>query len=201
MDTAVVVVDIGSPEKGRLGWYSFHTGNIVSGKDIDQLVFHLSELSAYAGIALGFESPLFIPARDDPNKLTSARLGEGNRAWSAGAGTGVLATGLVVISYILRKLKVLRPTISGTFLNQANLPQENEIAFFEAFVSGSSKSTDHIGDAVVAANELIRRIKIGKIESDVTVNNSLNLLAACLLHAGWPIETSLIKEPVIVVKV
>ncbi|MGH7619689.1 MAG: hypothetical protein ACREPM_20945 [Gemmatimonadaceae bacterium] len=64
-------------------------------------------MTARAGIpiALGFECPLFLPVPSTAVSLGAARQGEGNRAWSAGAGAGSLATGLVQVAWIARELK------------------------------------------------------------------------------------------------
>jgi hypothetical protein len=56
-------------------------------------------------VALGFECPLFVPLNLQPEALTTARSGEGSRPWSAGAGCGALATGLVQVAWILRKIR------------------------------------------------------------------------------------------------
>jgi len=52
-------------------------------------------------LALGFEAPMFVPIRKDPNRLTAVRKVTLGRAGSTGrspasAGATVLVTGLVL---------------------------------------------------------------------------------------------------------
>ena len=56
-------------------------------------------------VALGFECPLWIPVAPDPKDLTKARKVDGNRAWSAAAGLGALATGLTQVPWILDEVR------------------------------------------------------------------------------------------------
>jgi hypothetical protein len=103
----VACADIGSISAGRFGFaISYSEGHSESGDDIRTFVEQLGRLmDGKHQIALGFECPLFVPLPRDPNKLTSARSGEGSRPWSAGAGCGALATGLTEVAWILRELK------------------------------------------------------------------------------------------------
>jgi hypothetical protein len=91
--------DIGSVRRGNFGWARLVVDATDSacntGFDIYSFADALAaDINAGHPVAVGFECPLFVPVPDDPNDLTSARPGEGNRAWSAGAGAGSLATGL-----------------------------------------------------------------------------------------------------------
>ncbi len=88
----VAVIDIGKPGK-NLGWAM--TGPMASrGTDLDECVGVLAAALGAGPLALGFEAPMFVPARRDPAKLLSARCGEGNRPFSAGAGATVLVLGI-----------------------------------------------------------------------------------------------------------
>ena len=46
-----------------------------------------------------------MPVVADPQSLGCGRLGEGSRSWSAGAGAGVLATGLVQVVWLLQQIR------------------------------------------------------------------------------------------------
>src|SRR5271167_3182425 len=77
-----------------------------SGREIQSFADNIAaDINAGHRVALGFECPLFVPVPDDPKHLTSARPGEGNRAWSAGAGAGSLATGLTETVWILDRVR------------------------------------------------------------------------------------------------
>src|SRR4051794_5118017 len=101
MDLAVYAVDVGSVSQQKLGWArAYGPGGRVDANaeetDIRRLVDELeTDIRNNRPIALGFECPLYVPVPADPQRLGKARVGEGNRAWSAGAGTGALATRLV----------------------------------------------------------------------------------------------------------
>jgi len=100
-----VCADIGSAAKGNFGWWSSagESGDRPSG-----LVAHVAALlNDREPVALGFECPLFVPLAASEMQLTSARPGEGSRAWSAGAGCGALATGLVQVVWVLEQVRLL----------------------------------------------------------------------------------------------
>jgi hypothetical protein len=93
--------------RGRFGWaraeadeagVETHRG----GTEIFELVASTADdLAADRPVALGFECPLVVPVPDDPMRLGMARPGESNRSWSAGAGAGALATGIVEVAWVL----------------------------------------------------------------------------------------------------
>jgi hypothetical protein len=97
----IAVVDIGKPGV-NFGWAM--VGNATAeGIDIDVCVKTLAAALRIGPLALGFEAPMFVPIRNDPNRLTTARKGDSgkgrpSRPFSASAGATVLVTGLVVVS-------------------------------------------------------------------------------------------------------
>src|SRR4051812_33674605 len=115
MDTvAIYCADIGSVQRGNFGWTRAcsdepapelrHRSDITSLCDAV-----INDLTLNVPVALGFECPLFVPITTDPHSLTCARPGEGNRAWSAGAGAGSMATGLTETLWILDRIKKAAP--------------------------------------------------------------------------------------------
>ena len=91
-------------------------------------------------VAPGLECPLWVPMAASPAALTSARMGEGSRPWSAGAGSGVLATGLVQATWLLGALRKLLPGAQlfldwGKFSTAAG----PKILVWEAFVTSAGK--------------------------------------------------------------
>lgn len=101
--------DIGSIRNKRFGWCRAETGKEETfkyGVSIENFAAGIAQdLSNEQKIALGFECPLFIPLSGNPIYLTKARQGEGDRAWSAGAGCGALATGLTECAWVFSKIK------------------------------------------------------------------------------------------------
>jgi hypothetical protein len=193
----IAAVDIGSPMSGRLGWAVLESGE--TGKDISRLISVLVEGLARGPVALGFEAPLWVPIRTDPMALTKARGGEGARSWSAGAGTGALATGLVVTTHILQALRDAAPdaTASLDFRNPPAHP--GGLLLWEAFVSAAAKGSSHQDDALIAAKAFRASCDdLSKCQKLVTEPN-LNLLGAMLLRAGWSTELRLLEAEMLVV--
>ena len=107
---SIQTADIGSIRNNKFGWArGEHVGRdvaVTGGHDIRDLVTSVvRDLNAGFSVALGFECPLYVPISKDPEGLTSARLGEGSRAWCAGAGSGALATGLTETVWILHQVR------------------------------------------------------------------------------------------------
>jgi hypothetical protein len=93
-------------------------------------------------VALGFECPLFVPVPLLAEKLGAARKGEGNRAWSAGAGTAALTTGLVQAAWVLSEI---RDHCGDAVLHMEWEPftrEESGLLIWEAFVSSTRKGQD-----------------------------------------------------------
>src|SRR4051812_21775084 len=102
----VYVADAGSVSKGNFHWVS--SRNLEqSSLDPQGLAEAIAEdLNAGTRVALGYESPLFIPANSNPALLGCARDGEcqeetGNRPFTAGAGAAVFATGIQSLTWVL----------------------------------------------------------------------------------------------------
>ena len=93
-------------------------GKTVLGDNIEVLASAVAgTITSGAKVALGFECPLYAPRSRRPNaRCTKARTGEGNRSWSAGAGCGALATGLVEVSWLLNQIRANTPKICGSLV-------------------------------------------------------------------------------------
>ena len=140
----VVCADIGSVAKGNFGWWS---SACESGSLPSTLAAHLAAmLDDGAPVALGFECPLFVPISQDELQLTKARPGEGSRPWSAGAGCGALATGLVEVAWVLEATRnAMRKPVPSSFLDWQQFDCAGTGLFiWEALVSGSAKQLSHV---------------------------------------------------------
>jgi hypothetical protein len=84
-------VDVGGSEK--IGWAN-SKGRDGTGVDLGDALDHLSGyLLNGSNAALGFEAPIWTPARTELSRITARRgsiVPIHNRAWSAGAGTAAL---------------------------------------------------------------------------------------------------------------
>jgi hypothetical protein len=106
------VVDIGKPGK-NLG-FALAGPSPCDGTDLDAGIVAVVTALRNGLVALGFEAPMFGPIRDDPMALTKARRGEAfqgiSRPFSARAGATVLVTALVVVTYVMCRLRARAPT-------------------------------------------------------------------------------------------
>lgn len=201
-DLVIYCADIGSVMTKKFGWCRSYKFKFNEGMDIRELCSGIAkDLSDSKKVALGFECPLFVPISENPVLLTSARQGEADRAWSAGAGCGALATGLTECAFILQEIKKdtcihIEPTFNwGDFYNgNCNL------FIWEAFVSKSSKALTHSGDAMVAVRTFLNHFPNITESNSVTAVNPYNLVAAALLRVGLTDNINLLSEPCIVVK-
>ena len=138
-DFVICAVDVGSVKQGNFAWAS----SVRAGDSkMETLIAAITEdFAASRAVALGFESPLWIPIADDPYQLTCAQRGEGNRPWLAGAGRGsALATGLAQSTWVLDRLRRAAPTATAhldwsSFAN-AEGPR---LLIWEALISGKAK--------------------------------------------------------------
>jgi hypothetical protein len=67
--SAIVAVDVRSPKAGKLGWAVLPSG--VTGRSIDALVREIARGLQNGSVALGFEAPLWVPARAEEMTITA----------------------------------------------------------------------------------------------------------------------------------
>ncbi len=200
----VYCADIGSVRRDNFGWASRCTGpdpRECLGSDIRKLVTRVAcDLKSGKKVALGFECPLWVPVACDPRELTSARCGDGNRAWAAAAGATSLATGLTETAWILSGIR------SGTQDVEAYLDwprfaaAEHGLFLWEAMVTGENRTGSHEGDAAAAVCAFIKAAKGRCLTSDVTSPHTVrSLIGTALLWAGWSNDLQLLRTPCVVI--
>ena len=200
----ICCADIGSVAARRFGWASVAAsgGDPQSGTDIAGLANHVAErLEAGAPVALGFECPLYVPLVDEPARLTSARRGEGNRAWCAGAGAGALATGLVEVPWLLRAIRERITTPRAAFVRWDDFVRAGSGCFlWEAFVTATAKRNSHADDAI-AAVEAFRAALPDPNRSHALVDSDvMSLVGAAMLRIGWTSDLSVLAAPTLVIR-
>ena len=204
----IYCVDIGSIKSGNFGWAGVSidsSGNQIScdeSEDIWKLVDETAErLNNGAKVALGFECPLWVPVRDDPKELTSARAGDGNRPWSAQAGPMSLAAGLTECAWILQTMRNRAPNAMAFLDWHSYQDSGNGLFVWEAFVSGKAKKGSHTEDAMKAVGAFVNALSSPEQANSVTPTpQTLSLIGMSLLWAGWSSELSLLRQPCIVIK-
>lgn len=212
---SVFGVDVGSVR--RKGGFSWSTADAVQRGQDNPRELGDAVLAALADgqVALAFECPLSVPvpevSGDGWADLGRARAGEGNRSWSAGAGTGALATGLVQLAWLLRyvadgsKASLRVTTQVGVFM-----AHDADLLVAEAMVTNDGKPEpvdgyqDH-ADALAAARrlgELLEQASSGQSESDVRCapHVALNVAAAAAMHAGVLLDPAELHGEVLVAK-
>lgn len=202
------VIDIGTPGK-TLGWAATDmAGKMLDGTDIDDCINTVAEALREGPVALGFEAPMWIPTRIEPARLTSARNGEAgpglaSRPFSASAGATVLVTGMVVVTYVMRRLRKLVP--AGEAYLDWHVPRKDafQLLLWEAFVTNQKKSHDarHVEDAKLAVAAFIAGMRVPEtFQSSVIETDCLSLLGAALLKAGWSTDLAVLNTPCLVVR-
>ena len=216
MGTRVVAVDIGSvAPPSKFAWAAFDAPGrdlIADGTDPETAVSALVPgLLAGAQAALLLEAPVSVPVPGGQpgawRGLGKARDGERNRPWSAGAGAGVLATGLAQGAWMLRQLAITVPGLAATTQPGSWRRGGAQLLLAEAFVSAAGKpeplsAGQHAADAAAAGLALV-----GLLDSPATLSSSVrcspqdsfNLLTAMALWAGLRIDRDELRAEVLVV--
>jgi hypothetical protein len=165
------------------------------------------DFGAGRSVALGFESPLFIPVPFFPENLSRGRLGETNRSCLAPAGGYVTTLGLHQAAWILRAVHTAG--VSLTVDSKDWPPPDHTRALFcwEAFISRGAKARcpDHHRirppgcdlcswadrtDAASAVNEFV----IGKA-AEMMAEAPLSLLGTAALWSGWRVSKTILHQP------
>ncbi|WLW57222.1 hypothetical protein [Streptomyces sp. YU58] len=218
MDARVVGVDVGSVALGRFAWAALDTPALsVAGQGSDP---EGAVQSLVAGLGVGrraalvLEAPMSVPVpatdrADGWTALGRARAGEGNRPWSAGAGAGVLATGVAQAAWMLGRLADAAPgTTVTTRPERWTAPHGPRLLVAEALVSGTGKPVPtaagpHAADAEAACRALAERLRRpSDLASDVRCapHRPFNLVAAAVLWAGLDIAADELHQDVLVVR-
>jgi len=202
---AVYCADVGSVSAGRFGWARSkpatgfeETYDTSMPSDLVDAV--CAELHAGNPVALGFECPLFVPVPRDQTALGRARVGEGNRSWSAGAGTGALATGLVQAAWVLESIRRHHPDEQLWFDYASFSATGSGLLVWEAFVTSTAKGSSHIDDAAIAIDAFVSALSESRRVSAVTAERPLSLIGAAAIWAGWSTDDDLLHASPLVIR-
>lgn len=204
----IYAIDVGSTLSGKKGtafaWARVPPagGVPLASQDLRALLDAITgDLHAGRHVALGFEAPLFIPVPDDETKLSRARAGEKNGAWSAPAGGYVATLALHQSAWLLRELRLRYPEGCAISVDPTRWSQrdgERSLLFcWEAFVAGPAHR-GHRRDAATAATYF--QARQGMLESAVAAENPLSLLGAAVLWSGWSTDVGWLHRPAVVLR-
>jgi len=206
MSYVVACADVGSVRRGKFQWASSLRGEGNSGGSPSSLAgFVAARLLEKKKVALGFECPLSVPIPSDEMRLGAGRVGEGNRPWSAGAGAGALATGLVQVTWVLTEvLKLVGAASNGISLPMAVGEFERipgpALFVWEAFVTANAKGENDREDAEIGVEAYIAA-RSRRAESSVNCAGfPLSLASVALAHSGWVTDFNLLNREVYVVR-
>lgn len=198
---AAFCADIGSIPANKFGWASSIYGKLETGRDIEILAQEIAKaINVGCKVSIGFEYPLFVPVREIPKMVAAARRGEGNRSWSAGPGTGALATGLVESIWVMKKVKSILGYAPKPTFDWADFKQTNSVFLWEAFVTSSAKGGDHCHDAEIALRKFLDCTKNPICASAINEPSVMSLIGACAIRAGWTKDVSILWKACLVIK-
>lgn len=200
---SIFCADVGSIKAKKFGWAADtpDRNDILLGTDIEVFAELISSsISDGNKVAIGFECPLFVPMRNDPILVNSARKGEGNRSWSAGAGTGALATGLVEVLWVLNKVASLQGQPPKAELSWVTFINSDSVFLWEAFVTSVSKGAGHAEDAAIAIKCFKSALPNMDDANAIEESSVLSLVGAAALRTGWSDNIDMLSEPCLVIK-
>ena len=203
----VYVADAGSVSKGNFHWVSPASNEEDSDKIEELAVSIVSQLEAGRKVALGYESPLFVPLPKTSEKLGKSRDGEctpetGNRPFNAGAGASLFATGIQSLVWVLNRIKCLRPVTTASTSLVHFRSGDADMLVWEAFVSGSEKAKPpcHVGDAKLAMEAFNAAMQSDLYVSAIRDEIVFSLVGAAILRAGLSNDLTLLRQPCLVLR-
>lgn len=198
---AAFCADVGSIPANKFGWASSIYGKLKTGTDIEIFAQEITKaINAGCKVSIGFECPLFVPVREAPKMVAAARSGEGNRSWSAAAGTGALATGLVESLWVMKKIKTILGYAPKPTFDWAEFKQTDSVLLWEAFVTSSAKGAGHCHDAEIALRKFLDCTKNPVCANAINESDVMSLIGACAIRSGWTKDVSILWKPCLVIK-
>jgi hypothetical protein len=206
MSRVVYACDIGSIRARSFAWARAAPGgaNPTASADINELVTRLLEdVRDGMSIALGFESPLFMPVPEQSADLSCGRAGDGNRSIFAPVGAAVATLGIHEAAWILRSIRDEGVDALTYSLDWTAWPPQGAartLLLWEAFVSGAAHRNSHAQDAATAA--LFFEANEGNLDglNAVTAVQPLNMVHAAALWAGWADDLDRLHSGCLVLK-
>jgi hypothetical protein len=211
---SIFCADVGSVSGERFGWWGSPEldGTEEDFKSMPTFADSLAaDLRQGVPVALGFECPLFIPARDAPEDLLTAiqgNPGEGDRPFSSGAGATALVAGLAQALWVFRQLRQRLAHKPRVTFNWQEFKSCGGLFVWEAFVTRRAGdhghvvegvTNTHVEDAKSAVNAFQRALPDPTKSNIMDEPRVFSLAAAALLRAGWGIHPALLAEPCLVI--
>ncbi len=178
--------------------------SIQGSSDIEQLVRRLElDIKEGRSVALGFETPLFIPVPESSRDLSKGREGEGNRSFASTVGLAVCALGIHQSAWILKRLHESSSCRCDFTLDLHCWPPSclRQVLFcWEAFVSGVAHSNQHVRDAATAVAFFFDNEQTLQKANAVRADNTISLIGAAALWSGWTSDLQYLHGSTLVLK-
>ena len=199
---SIFCADVGSIKNNKFGWAaSISMGADIMGNSIEDFAENISDqIRIGKKVALGFECPLFVPMREKAEDVNAARKGEGNRSWSAGAGTGALATGLVEVLWVMNKINKILGFCPTAEFEWAKFLSTNSVFLWEAFVTSAAKGSGHSEDAQVAVSLFKKALPNPWAVNAIETEEVFSLVGAAALRSGWAEDIRVLSQQCLVIK-
>lgn len=211
MARVIYAVDVGSTrrrakQKCNFAWVRVDPQQpcLQGSSDIDILSKRVNDdLRNGVSVALGFESPLFIPEPEHSSDLCKGRKNEGSRSFAAPVGLAVATLGLHEAAWILRRVaNVCGPSVRFETKPSAwRSARDSAILFcWEAFVAGGAHSLEHVRDAATAAMAFVSAESGLAAATEITGEHPLSLIGAAALWSGLTADIAVLHEPTVVIR-
>jgi hypothetical protein len=132
--------------------------------------------------------------------LGKGRAGEGNRPWSAGAGSGALTTGLVQTAWVLAAIRARCPEDILYLEWPEFAPRAQGLLVWEAFVSADAKGVDHVDDATIAVTAFAAALPDPRLTSAITAERPFSLAGAAAVWSGWRTDADALHQRPLVIR-
>lgn len=202
-DLVVWVADIGSVKAGHFAWCRMGSDKVVrTGQDIAELAAGVADdLSAGQPVALGFECPLFVPVRHQPDALSRAREVDHGHAWSAGAGCIALVLGVAESAWLFSRVgEKATVRVIPTFHWREFQAGRANLFIWEALVTGKAKGETDEEDAAIAAQSFWSRYPDIGEAANIPGEDPFSLAGAALLRSGLSTDLALLSQPCVVLR-
>lgn len=206
-DVVVYVADAGSVSKDNFHWVSSGSAKQSSTSPRHLAEAIANDLKAGLRVALGYESPLFVPVDPDASLLGKRRDGEcleatGNRPFTAAAGATALATGIQSLAWVLRETKILVPSADASTRWIDFRTGACRLFVWEAFVSGSEKAypPSHAGDAALAISAFQQVSSSDESPTCIPCRHTFSLVGSAIVWSGLSDDLGLLAEPCVVIR-
>ncbi|WP_156345252.1 hypothetical protein [Verrucomicrobium spinosum] len=214
-ERVIYACDVGSTLKKNFGWarisaLSTHSDEVRGHRSIEKLAEWIEfDLRSGRSVALGFESPGYIPVPVDAGMLSKRRSENESPSWSGKVGCYVGLIGLHQCAWLLKRMDHLKTEVYATLdVSKWRSSKIPSLLLWEAFVSGAAHNRDGrcgcpIKDGATAAMWFLEWERACSVDCHLTgktASESLSLLGAALVWSEWSTDLACLKAFPLVIR-